>query len=91
MEHMNLEEFKNISNTEIIQELIKVNHISEELMKEVKKKKKKKYIGYKDRNILEELYNKIKDSLNMWTLVYLLIFAFINLNAVVASITTFTP
>ena len=37
MEHMNLEEFKNIRNTEIIQELIKVNHISEELMKEVKK------------------------------------------------------
>ena len=33
-------------------------------MKEVNDFKKKKQIGYNDRSILEELYNKIKDSLN---------------------------
>lgn len=51
-------------NWQKIQELVKVNHISEELMKEVNDFKKKKQIGYNDRSILEELYNKIKDSLN---------------------------
>ena len=51
-------------NWQKIQKLVKVNHISEELMKEVNDFKKKKQIGYNDRSILEELYNKIKDSLN---------------------------
>ena len=51
-------------NWQKIQELVKVNHVSEELMKEVNDFEEKKHIGYNDRSILEELYKKIKDSLN---------------------------